>query len=230
MNKLILSIFFILTLTALSYAEPSYIFQRSTNVDIKINCIDTNNSYCTSGTKCNITIFYPKDLGVLVDNLEMSFNNAYFNYSLNESQTNVLGEYSAAVSCQGTDNGFSTFNYLVSQSGREALTSGEGTSLLISFIVMLTISAFFFILSYQFQNNVVRMVFIGMAGIVLVIAILYSLVTLTQIVGGFDTLIEGYSTFWFVMKIVISLSVLVLIIFSVIISYQFWMFKKGFRD
>lgn len=121
MKKIILILVLVCMISLASAASISYIFKQGNNINLKVPCFDGNYSKCTSLTNCNITIFYP-DHTILADGVEMTYNENYFNYSLTSEQTNILGEHSAQVLCvTSLDNGFSTFNYLITLSGEEPI-------------------------------------------------------------------------------------------------------------
>ena len=122
MKKILLILLGIFLINIVSAAEPSYIFKQNDEVDLKVSCYETDFSFCESSTTCNITILYP-DNSLLIDNNEMTNNVNYFNITIPENQINVLGEYSAAASCVGTYNGFSTFNFEVTPTGTKPTTA-----------------------------------------------------------------------------------------------------------
>lgn len=145
MKKLILLGIIILLLMSLSAGASSYLFQQSTAVDLKVSCFDENNSLCTSGTNCYITIYKPNS-NVLVFNKSMTYTTTYYNYSLNTSQTSDLGEYTSVVYCSGNSDGFTTFTYEITENGKP----NPSSSVIVLFIIMFSIILFYlvFILFY----------------------------------------------------------------------------------
>jgi hypothetical protein len=72
----------------------------------------------------------------LVTNGSMTFNPSYFNYTLNQSQTSILGEHFVIITCQGNTNGFSTFSFLITENGKPE-PSGIITILFIVFLLII---------------------------------------------------------------------------------------------
>jgi len=230
-NILIFSIILfsiILSLNLIS-ASHSFVFERETTIDLHISCFNTTNSFCSSSTNCQISVYYPNQ-SVLALNQSMTYNETFYNYSLNPTQTTELGEHNVIINCQGTENAFSTFNFLITQEGKERLNSGEGLSLFGSIIVMLFIGIFFFFISFAFKGIVGKIICIGFAGTILVIALLYSLVILNQVFGGFSVLTETYSNFWFVIRIILTVVLTFFSLFCFFYALKLWKIKRGLID
>lgn len=105
-------------LVSLVYAqEPSYVFKRGENIDLKIICMNGDNS-CTNAATCNLSVNYP-NMSYLLNNKQMTNNGGYFNYSL--GQLDVLGVYPSAVKCvDSTQTHFTSFNFEVTDNGQSA--------------------------------------------------------------------------------------------------------------
>lgn len=72
-------------------------FKQSTVINVIEPCYK-NGTYCSATSWCNVTILDPSG-DVIKDNINMENQGAYFNYSLLESETEVLGEWSYDISC-----------------------------------------------------------------------------------------------------------------------------------
>lgn len=127
---ILVCVFFLITLVSADY---SYVFEKDTDIDLHVSCFDVNNSFCDATTNCQISIYYPNQSAVIL-NESMDYNETFFNYSLSEDQTSIVGEYSSIVNCQGANNGFSEFNFLITPSGTEI--SGEQVTIYIIFLVI----------------------------------------------------------------------------------------------
>ena len=138
---LMFGILLLISLVSLVSAEYSYLFEKDTTIDLHISCFDTNNSFCSSATNCQISVYYPNQSAVII-NQSMTYNETFFNYTLIESQTDIIGEYSAIANCQGTTNGFSEFNFYINPSGKD-LSTAQG----IIYIILLVIAFFIFWIS-----------------------------------------------------------------------------------
>jgi hypothetical protein len=95
---------------------------------------------------------------------------------------------------------------------------------------MLIIAMVFIVGGFKFENIPLKVVFIGTGAVMLMACVLFSMVILMQVVGGFSSIISGFTTFWTVIKIITGLAILCLLIYSILFAWKLWMIKKGFRD
>ena len=96
------------------------VYQEDTEVDLKQGCYN-NGTLCSSSATCNITVIDPSRLP-LVNNDVMTqhITRAYFNYTLNITQTSEVGQYEYRIVCQDTGlANFGTFEFLVTSSGND---------------------------------------------------------------------------------------------------------------
>jgi len=103
---------------ASSFIIGQLYFKQDSIIDLKIPCFN-NNTYCSDIAFCNVTIIYPNG-SVLVNNQNMTNSGAFHNYTLDETQTNILGEYNAVTICN--DNGVlgsTTFTFQITGTGNE---------------------------------------------------------------------------------------------------------------
>lgn len=115
MKKIIL-LMLLLTISTVGAIEYSYVFTKNQDIDLHISCFDINNSHCLSTTTCQLTTYYPNQT-ILLSNVSMGYNQTFFNYTIPGSLINVGGEYTNIATCQGSENGFSTFIFLVTPTG-----------------------------------------------------------------------------------------------------------------
>lgn len=174
----------------------------------------------------NISSLSDPNSTIILTNQNMTKNGLTFSY--NFCNTSKLGFYT--YDYFDAEGNVYVNDFEITPSGNDSINSGEGLTLFSSVIVLLIIAGFFFVLSFFFNGVYGKIIFIGFSGILLVIAILFTLVNMTQTLGGFDAIVEGYSTFWFVIKIVVGIAITCLVVFTVLASYNAWMIKRGFRD
>jgi hypothetical protein len=142
-KQLLLIIIIALFILPLISAESSFTLQQNKAIDLKISCLDIDNSFCNNQTTCLITIYSPPNQTLLVDNQNMTWHSNYFNYSLNGSQLSTLGTYNVVTQCIGATTGFSTFNFDVTIMGNKVSTSGILESLfLIAFFAIIILLLF----------------------------------------------------------------------------------------
>lgn len=101
-------IFLALALILLMGSVNAETFKQSVGLDLKVSCDELN---CSEAY--NVTIAFPNS-SLLVDNQEMTFVNGYMLYSLNASQTSLIGTYPFYLVSE-TD--YYSDSYKITQSG-----------------------------------------------------------------------------------------------------------------
>lgn len=204
------------------------IYKQNSIIDLRIPC-SYNGSFCAASTPCNITIEYPNS-SIFIDNeLMTNTGNGMPNYTLPNSA--ILGIYPFNVACcQAGECDTYSDDLEISYRGEEKLGSGEGLSIFISVVVILVIGIFFFLISLAFKGNIGKIICIGLAGIVFLIATLYSIIILTQNFGGFATLTEGFTTFWFVIRIITTITLTFFTLYCIMVVVKWWKVKRGLID
>jgi hypothetical protein len=135
MKKQLLIITFVMVLISLTafVSANDLTFKQGQDIDIKVPCY-INGSYCSAGATCSITIQYPNNGTLLVNNQAMTYNPSYFNYTLNSSQTRVIGSYPCSMVCvDGSDSGYRDFPI-------EITTTGANNELMINIIAFIIIA------------------------------------------------------------------------------------------
>lgn len=77
--------------------DPSQSFEVGKNAKILFSCSYAN-SFCNASTTCNVTINNP-DSSLLISNKQATKIDYQYNYTLNPSQTLVIGEYKVNAIC-----------------------------------------------------------------------------------------------------------------------------------
>lgn len=191
-------------------------------------CVNLPQSYANS-TYQNITFIQAPDKTIYQIESKMQQRGSFFNYSF--CNTSQIGQYIVnGIGDKDGNNETWAYDFLVSPSGQDKINQGEGMTFVIGIIVMLVIAIFLFIISFKFENVGAKIIFVGLAVIIFMATILFTMVGVTQILGGFSDIVSGYTTFWTVIKILIGIAFIVLIIYSIVVSYKIWMIKRGFRD
>jgi len=114
MNKQIkiLMVGLLLMMSFVVAQDTDYIYESGKDVTLNINCFNETFALCDSSTACYMTISYPDGTN-LVNNGTMTRDVSYYNYSIGASQLNQKGEYSATAYCDNRENGFSSFQFLI---------------------------------------------------------------------------------------------------------------------
>ena len=170
---------------------------------------------CNNCTYCNLTsIKYPNGTA-LARNEVMLQDGTYYNYTLNKTFVTEVGTYKYCYDCGNTDEKVTgCIDVIVTPSGQEKINTGEGLSLSIAVIAMIVVAFSFFFVSGAFrENHILRFALIGVGLILLLVVVGFSLISMMNNLGGFSTLITTYSSFFWVILII-----LVFITFMVMIS------------
>ena len=184
-KKIIYLISFILFVSIVSAAT----YEQSVGLDLVISC-KNNNTFCTSSTECNITIFKP-DNTIIIEGQATTNKGTYHSYPLTADQTSTLGEHRVIVSCQdGSENGLSTFPYWITETGEAA-----GEYRFAIYLIILLSWLLFIIGAYRTEYT-----FVALAGIIMLVAGVYILIngldnfnnTLTIAFGSIHALFGGY--------------------------------------
>lgn len=143
-----------------------------------------------------------------------------------------VGFYAYAVQCNGTvayggcaDKG----GFMVTDSGY-VTTTANTISFSTGILIFLAIAIFFLIIGIYSQNLAFKIILIGMGGIFLFMAVLYNAVFFGQTISELPDVVEGFSTFLTVLKILLGIFVMGLLVASIVFSYNLWMVKRGFRQ
>ncbi len=143
MKKTIILMF--LMILPIVIATPSFYIEERKDYDLKVACFDADNSFCLVATECNVTISTPNST-VIVNNLAMSFNPSYYNYTIKNNNLRTLGEYQVITQCTGATEGFQTFSFEVTFDGNAPSTK-QNTGLNL-FYIMLASSFLFLIIGF----------------------------------------------------------------------------------
>jgi len=233
-KRKLLIILFVLLLIPLS---SSLVFKQNEIVNYSFRCFDSDGNYCTSAADCVISIEAPNGTN-LYDNVSMTFHSTHFSFIL---PTHTNGKYGGLAVCSSENITTAEFTYLVTPSGNEKPTSGEGTTLIISIASMFLISLLFFFISNSFKgdssaasgsreangNPAARFVFIALAVIIAVIAVLYSSVSLMETFWGFNKIIESYGIFIYIILAILFLLFIFILINLTIRAIESMKIKRG---
>jgi len=230
MNKIILILIIFLFLpfvNGLSYQQGQ---------DINIRHPIRINGGVDSSILANITIQYPNN-SLIVNSGGMSYDSSSqtYNYTLLSGFTNEVGTYNYCITSTGGGlNDTSCFSFDITPSGFDRINTGEGISLFGSSLLILIISLLFFLGFMKSENLPLKISLLSGSVILLFTDILFTTVSLQQNLSGFSNITNGFETFVFVMKILMSVSltafVLFILFFTVTVFVKWSKFKRGLID
>lgn len=99
-------------------ATPSYIFEKESDINLKASCFNEDDQICGAGTDCYLTVFKP-DSSLLLDNVTMTNQGAFYNYSINSTESSTTGVYSAVVYCAGGVDSYGSFTFEITPNGEK---------------------------------------------------------------------------------------------------------------
>jgi len=219
MKKIILLMIMAICLIGFASAQSELFYKQGSTIDLKIPCF-ANGTYCSGSATCNITINYPNGTS-LINNQPMTNQASFFNYTLNSSQTTVLGPYQSSMVCdENGTSGHSTFQFMITSSGTEPTTSKSITFGIITFVA-LALSALFFLLGFKFGNMPALILGILLGFVFLIVAFQFILVMPevqaeipfhAQLTGDYQILLW---IFW-----VIFIFVFIFLTFQIVMAWQ----------
>lgn len=180
-NKFLLFLFAIVLMTSLVPAQTSanFVFEQNTTIDLKISCFTETNDFCDNTVDCNITILRPNQ-EVIVDNLPMTFNTAFYNFTLDTNQTSVLGRHSTIGICTGNTTGFSTFTYDITQTG-VVLETGQSLIVLGLMLMLLFLAGALLFFGDKVEIVSVKVFLLSMGTLLSVFVIGFSIATIKEL-------------------------------------------------
>lgn len=210
-------------------AETNLFVPQSDDYNLQISC-ENNGNFCTASATCNLTINYANSSTLINNQLMSNMNNGYFNYSLNENQTSVKGEYSARVTCiDGTLNDTSTFIYEVNPEGiRPSDQKTEAVSRAVWFLVIFGALLFIAFL-FTNQSPPVKWTFF-------IMSIFFFLMTLNIIFIGIqddisnprlESLFDSFTAIAFIMYWFMAGLLIIMWIFT---FFNTWILNKNLRN
>lgn len=191
-------------------------------------CVEIKQT-CSSCSYVNASISYPNSTRALT-NIQMSeISPGVWTYDF--CNTSNLGRYDVIGEgdLSGTPTSFATY-FTITTSGAIAINSGEGISLFGSVFVILSIGVLFFVLSMRVNQPITKFILLVFSIIIFIIIIFYSMVIVQQTIGNFESIVEGYTTFFTVLKILIGLFFLIFLVLGLLVAIKYYKFKRGFID
>jgi len=196
---------------------------------VKQNECVTLKQICASCTFTNVSLTYPNST-LAVSNIPMvDSGGALWTYEFCE--TTELGRYdiSGVGDLSGTNTGFDVLYFEVTPSG-SVLDSASSTTLFGSLLVMLILSVIFIVMAMKTESLAGKLTLYCIAGIGFIMVILFTVVTVQQVLFGFDSIVTGIETLWVVAKIGITIGGIAMGIIVMLIMLKAWKIKRGFDD
>lgn len=233
-KTIFLALAFVLIFTA-GVSAQSYVFPQSQDIDLKITCLDENNSYCNNATLCNLTITDPNSID-LITNEPTTHNPTFYNYTLNTTQTETTGVYEAKVFCSGTTDGWSAFLYEVTPTGTKLSTPQSIIYfVLLGFLILLLVLDMFGIgfVGAKSKGATTNEELLSVSSLKYVKSVLYvtGYALLWGIIFIASNISLAYLNFEMLGTFLFTLSkIMLILIFPIFIIWFIWIFVKIFQD
>ena len=201
------------------------IYPKDSNVDLKVPCFN-NNTYCSSNSNCTITII-SFDGDSVIENKNMTQNIPYHNYTLNTTQTSDSGEYIVSVACNDNGElGHSTFNYIITPTGKSLSTSSAITQGLI-LVLMFGVTIFFLLFGATSETIEVKLFFnlVSYVTMFLTVATGYILLRSSEVQNSLSVTIN---VLLYIVGIVLLVIMFVVMINQTRKALRLMQIKKGF--
>lgn len=226
--RVTIAILFILVALPIVLAQDvRFVGKEGSNLDIREPCFN-NGTYCSSSAVCNITVWMPNN-AILISDQTMTNNGAYHNYTLNTTQTDLVGDYESSIMCcDGDECNFDTFLFKVTPSGH-LYNDSEAMIYGIILVGLLVFIIFFLLVMKSTEAVGVKLFFLLISFVLVVLAagIIRIFLDYTSLSGG-------------IVNIITVILVVIVIVFITTMYYvfvnqtrhalQMIKMKKGFGD
>jgi len=183
---------------------------------------------CASCSFINISLIYPNST-LAISNVPMvDSSGALWTYEF--CNITHVGRYdiNGVGDLDGVNTGFVLY-FEVSPSG-SILDSASSTTLFGSLLVMIILAIMFIIMAMKTEALAGKIALYCIGGIVFIMVILYTVVTIQQVLFGFDSIVNGIETLWVVAKVGITIGGVALGLIIGLIMLKAWKIKRGFDD
>jgi len=184
---------------------------------------------CASCSFVNVSLIYPNSSLALSNIPMVDYGGALWTYEF--CNTTELGRYdiNGVGDLEGVNTGFDVLYFVVSPSG-SILDSASSTTLFGSLLVMLILSIVFILIAMKTESLAGKLTLYCISAIGFIMVILYTVVTIQQVLFGFDNIVNGIETLWVVAKIGITIGGIAMGLVVLLIMLRAWKIKRGLYD
>jgi len=212
----------------ITYPQYQYLQKGSGNFTLLIIAINRTDVLKSPEVSCSLDLY--NNSGNHLTRNQMSYSDNHYNLTIDSGNFTKGGFIAYTILCNSSDQtGFANGVFEINSFGKDFTTS-EGNIIIISILVMLFSSLMLFILGYNIKNRIMKIVILGLSAIILFSTILFSTVIIDKFLFNYLDIINGYTTYLNIIKILLSISVLALIIYAGLVSLKLWRIKKGHYD
>lgn len=204
------------------------------NVTSNMHVYNSTNGLILSNTTVDCFLdLYNTTGGHLITNSKMEFDldEVDFKKEILGGNFSIIGRHSFIIWCNSsTAGGFVSGGFEVTPSGNPPPTSGQGFIYLGSIVAMILITLLFFFISLNMKSESLKFGFIGLSLIGSIIIILYSAVSLQQLLAGFTRITSSFSTFLYLSLFILVILFLFVLLAVTIEALNNFKKRKGLKE
>ena len=227
----------------IAYPRFQYVALGST-FNLSVEVFDKFQGLNLDDTEIQCIIKFTRPDGThIIDHEAMSYLGDDFEYFLNDTVFNANGIYSFLIRCNGTITDYKTAPDTIIQggcyangvvevtpSGNDEIGEGQSYIILLSFAFMLLFVIALVYIGTEVESKMFSIILFVTALVFAFICLLYSMVLIDTFIFDYQTVIDGYSTFFEVMMIGAIAFTVGFTIIMILIGIKFYKFKRGWIE
>lgn len=215
---------FLILVMGLASAD-SDIFKVNQPANLTISCDDGTGFRCNGQVTCSFDYINYPDGSVLLAGAQMTYQNTYYNYTINDTLLNKLGTYTYCLACSdGSYSGHACGFFKVNGSGQE-VTQSQVIMIILGFFIILVMAAFFFVLAMMFKHPGTKIFLMALSSITMIILIGLTASNASTYLAEFPNLVSIYNNYYIVMIVLAGGAMLGIMLW--LIYYAFTLFNKS---
>jgi len=219
---LVMGVFLIASASALTY-------ETNTEFDINIVCI--NAGFCSATADCNVSVFNPSGI-VLLDGVQatQSASLAFFNVTLNSTQSSELGEYQVGGFCKdGSVTQLVDFTFNVTPTGGDLDTS-QGLIVLGLILILLFLTGSFFFFGEKIETTSVKVFLIAIGALFFLLTLGVSINAIKELMLIGSVFSATFVNLFRLFLVLISGGMIAIILYLVTVSVKAFKKSRGILD
>lgn len=225
----LLLILFSLGIVSAQQDDIRFYHERATNLTIYEKC-RFDGSVCEPSLTCFLSVISTEQI-LILNNQTMNDGGVYWNFTLNETQTEVNGIYESTVDCSNeTIGGSNTFFYEITPDGSPPINNGQSLILFSSILFMILLVCFFGYMGFRSRDTTIQLSFLAFS-ILLMVFTLGMIVNVIELsFGTFSEIISNYETIYILFTVLIIVGSIGLMVYLIWVALNYYWGLRGFKD